>query len=81
MRRYREFATQAAAAQLPIWALDSTLDGRSTRQLIIDPVTRLPNEMAHLTAAEATVARVLYLRSPQLAPLDTVTAGGGTTAP
>jgi hypothetical protein len=78
MRRYREFATQAEGAQLPVWAVDSTLDGRSTRQLIVDPIIRLPNEMAHLAAAEATVARVLYLRSPQSAP---VVEGGAGTSP
>lgn len=81
MARYREFVTRAAAAQLPIWGVDSTLDGRSTRQLIVDPVTRLPNEMAHLAAAEATVAPVMYLRSPQPVPSEAAPGSVGGSVP
>ena len=61
LARDQAFEAAARAVDLPIWGIDSAFVGRPLRQIAVDSVTLLPNEVAFRLAADAIVRRVLYL--------------------
>jgi len=58
-KRYESFCRQALAAGLPVWRVDSTFDGFTTRQLAVNTLDGHPNELANRLVANRVGERVL----------------------
>jgi hypothetical protein len=57
--RYRRFVDAAAAADIPVLAVDSLFVGRALRPFVLDTLDRRPGPLVHRLVAEAVARRLI----------------------